>query len=64
MPRMLSLSRFNSSSEKICKNLKTLKLCGTNEPLIVDILKKCQKIEEFTLSIDRLHCKSFFIFFH
>ena len=61
---MSSVSCFKSSLEKICKNLKTLKLCGTNEPVLVDILKKCQKIEEFTLSIDRLHCKSFFIFFH
>ena len=56
---MSSLPCFNSSLEKIFKNLKSINFFGTTEPLVVDILKKCQKIEEFYLFTDDSHCKSF-----
>ena len=58
MPKMPSLPFFHSSLEKICKNLKTIKLIGTAEPLLINILKKCQKIEDVTLFSYRFHCKS------
>ena len=59
MSKMSSLSCFNSSLEKVCKNLKTITFYCTAEPLLVNILKKCQKIEEFTLFSKGSHCKFF-----
>ena len=56
---MSSLPCFNSSLEIIFRNLKSIKFVGTAEPLIVDILKRCQKIEEVTLLIEDSHCKYF-----
>ena len=40
---MSSLPCFNSSLEKIYKNLKTIEFIDTTEPLLVDIHKKMSK---------------------
>ena len=61
---MSSLPCFNSSLEKVYKNLKTIKLIGTAELLLVNILKRSKKIEELTIFSEGSHCKfSFKLFF-
>ena len=60
--KISNLSCFDSSLEKIFKNLKSIRFFGTAESIIIDILKKCQKIEDLIIYCEDFPCKSFLIF--